>query len=178
MSKPSQPLLSQGVLLSSTCVPLSRCLHFSNDLVLSFLLPTATCAFQLCAISSPLLSNCPTFCSIHHGRVYSRLVHFQIVHYPGEFMITFPYGYHAGFNNGYNCAESTNFATKRWIEYGKRCVLVRIASSVSYAIYLQLSDFSVLRHRPDSRSFRAHPRYFVSIRVTGLHLEAKCIPVC
>ncbi|XP_038616150.1 lysine-specific demethylase 4A [Tachyglossus aculeatus] len=41
----------------------------------------------------------------------------------GEFMITFPYGYHAGFNHGFNCAESTNFATLRWIEYGKQSVL-------------------------------------------------------
>ena len=34
-------------------------------------------------------------------------------------MITFPYGYHSGYNHGYNCAESTNFASERWIEYGK-----------------------------------------------------------
>ena len=35
------------------CVPLSRCLHFSHDLVSSFVFPTAACAFQVCAISSP-----------------------------------------------------------------------------------------------------------------------------
>ncbi|XP_077936761.1 lysine-specific demethylase 4C isoform X10 [Gasterosteus aculeatus] len=43
----------------------------------------------------------------------------KITQEPGEFMITFPYGYHAGFNHGFNCAESTNFATVRWIDYGK-----------------------------------------------------------
>ncbi|EDV23010.1 uncharacterized protein TRIADDRAFT_27796 [Trichoplax adhaerens] len=43
----------------------------------------------------------------------------KITQEQGEFMITFPYAYHAGFNHGYNCAESTNFATERWIDYGK-----------------------------------------------------------
>jgi hypothetical protein len=45
----------------------------------------------------------------------------QAVQREGEFMITFPKGYHWGFNCGLNIAESTNFATERWIEYGKRC---------------------------------------------------------
>ena len=38
----------------------------------------------------------------------------------GQFIITFPYGYHSGFNAGLNCAESTNFASVRWIDFGKR----------------------------------------------------------
>lgn len=50
----------------------------------------------------------------------------QVTQEAGEFMITFPYGYHAGFNHGFNCAESTNFATRRWIEYGKQAVLVSL----------------------------------------------------
>lgn len=46
----------------------------------------------------------------------------KITQEEGEIMITFPYGYHAGFNHGFNCAESTNFATTRWVEYGKRAI--------------------------------------------------------
>uniref|UniRef100_A0A1A9ZI33 [histone H3]-trimethyl-L-lysine(9) demethylase n=1 Tax=Glossina pallidipes TaxID=7398 RepID=A0A1A9ZI33_GLOPL len=44
----------------------------------------------------------------------------KITQEAGEIMITFPFGYHTGFNHGFNCAESTNFAMERWIEYGKR----------------------------------------------------------
>jgi hypothetical protein len=41
------------------------------------------------------------------------------VHNQGEFMITYPYGYHAGFNYGYNLAESVNFALDDWFPIGK-----------------------------------------------------------
>uniref|UniRef100_A0A4W3GT10 [histone H3]-trimethyl-L-lysine(9) demethylase n=1 Tax=Callorhinchus milii TaxID=7868 RepID=A0A4W3GT10_CALMI len=79
----------------------------------------------------------------------------------GEFMITFPYGYHAGFNHGFNCAESTNFATLRWIEYGKLAVLcscrkdmVKISMDVfvrkfqpeRYRLWKMGKDTSVIDH--------------------------------
>ena len=38
----------------------------------------------------------------------------QVLQYPNEFIITFPKGYHGGFNTGFNINEATNFATKYW----------------------------------------------------------------
>jgi JmjC domain, hydroxylase len=55
-----------------------------------------------------------------HGVAFSTCVQHQ-----GEFVITFPRAFHAGFNHGFNIAESTNFATPRWFEVAltsKRCV--------------------------------------------------------
>ncbi|KAL1391851.1 hypothetical protein HDK64DRAFT_262630 [Phyllosticta capitalensis] len=43
----------------------------------------------------------------------------KLIHYEGEFVLTYPYGYHSGYNIGYNCAESVNFATEQWLEFGR-----------------------------------------------------------
>ncbi|KAF9530073.1 JmjC domain, hydroxylase-domain-containing protein [Crepidotus variabilis] len=44
----------------------------------------------------------------------------SLVQRAGEFVITYPRGYHAGFNLGFNCAESVNFALDSWIEMGRK----------------------------------------------------------
>ncbi|KAJ3024693.1 UNVERIFIED_CONTAM: hypothetical protein HDU68_007873 [Siphonaria sp. JEL0065] len=40
----------------------------------------------------------------------------------GEFIVTFPRSYHAGFNQGLNFAEAVNFALPSWLPYGLSCV--------------------------------------------------------
>ena len=59
-------------------------------------------------LASPTLlsqSSCRPNCLVQHER---------------EFVITYPRGYHAGFNLGFNCAESVNFALESWIDLGRK----------------------------------------------------------
>ncbi|XP_066576461.1 lysine-specific demethylase 4C isoform X2 [Amia ocellicauda] len=85
----------------------------------------------------------------------------KITQEAGDFMITFPYGYHAGFNHGFNCAESTNFASVRWIDYGKiakQCTCSKDMVKISmdpfvkrfqpdrYQVWKQGKDVSAIDH--------------------------------
>uniref|UniRef100_A0A182NZJ9 [histone H3]-trimethyl-L-lysine(9) demethylase n=1 Tax=Anopheles epiroticus TaxID=199890 RepID=A0A182NZJ9_9DIPT len=84
----------------------------------------------------------------------------KITQEENEIMITFPFGYHAGFNHGFNCAESTNFAMPRWIEYGKRAAQCYCSSDMVKI----LMDTFVKRFQPeryeswmDGSDFGPHP---------------------
>ncbi|XP_029116101.1 lysine-specific demethylase JMJ13 isoform X2 [Elaeis guineensis] len=43
---------------------------------------------------------------------------YKAVQGPGEFIITFPRAYHAGFSHGFNCGEAVNFAVGDWFPFG------------------------------------------------------------
>lgn len=55
----------------------------------------------------------------------------------GEFMLTFPRAYHAGFNAGFNVAESVNFASFRWLEFG-RCA--KSCSCEQYSVRIDVDE--------------------------------------
>ncbi|XP_072219132.1 lysine-specific demethylase 4A isoform X2 [Leuresthes tenuis] len=93
----------------------------------------------------------------------------KITQEAGEFMVTFPYAYHAGFNHGFNCAESTNFATERWIEYGKQAVLCSCRKDM-----VKISmDVFVKKYQPDRYEQWLARRHMVPIDHSRPTPEAK-----
>jgi chemotaxis protein histidine kinase CheA len=44
----------------------------------------------------------------------------KVVQHAQEFVITYPFGYHSGYNLGFNCAESVNFALESWLDIGRK----------------------------------------------------------
>lgn len=67
------------------------------------------------------------------------------VQQPGEFVVTFPGSYHAGFNHGFNIAEATNFATPRWLtdlaRKAKRCVCR------PHSVYINIDELETIYRR-------------------------------
>ncbi|KAH8105461.1 JmjC-domain-containing protein [Cristinia sonorae] len=60
-----------------------------------------------------------------------------LVQRQGEFVITYPKGYHAGFNLGFNCAESVNFALDSWLDLGRKA---KICTCVNYSVRIDVDQ--------------------------------------
>lgn len=69
----------------------------------------------------------------------------RITQEKGEFMITFPYSYHSGYNHGFNIAEATNFATEYWVEFGKWASKCQCTDE---SVKISMQTF-VKRYQPD-----------------------------
>lgn len=84
---------------------------------------------------------------------------------PGEFMITFPYGYHCGYNHGFNCAESTNFAIERWINYGKyssKCYCTPDAVKIDMDIFVKTYQPEIYELWKQGKDPTPHPEFNLS----------------
>ncbi|XP_059434772.1 lysine-specific demethylase JMJ13-like [Corylus avellana] len=68
-------------------------------------------AFELLAEKTTMFP--PSILLEHNVPVY------KAVQMPGEFVITFPRAYHAGFSHGFNCGEAVNFASGDWFPMGE-----------------------------------------------------------
>ncbi|KAI3647770.1 hypothetical protein MP228_007991 [Amoeboaphelidium protococcarum] len=66
----------------------------------------------------------------------------------GEIILTFPHGYHSGFNMGYNCAESVNFALPRWLQIG---AYAQSCSCVQDSVKIDVEAVFNVRIKPISK---------------------------
>ncbi|KAI0357046.1 hypothetical protein OH77DRAFT_1422521 [Trametes cingulata] len=81
-----------------------------------------------------------------------------LVQQAGEFVITFPRGYHAGFNLGFNCAESVNFALESWIDIGRKA---KACGCVNFSVRIDVDKLlrdRAAENREVYRQNKKHPR--------------------
>nr|AHZ89706.1 early flowering 6 [Dimocarpus longan] len=78
----------------------------------------------------------------------------RLVQNPGEFVVTFPRAYHAGFSHGFNCGEAANFGTPQWLKVAKEAAVRRAAMNylpmLSHQQLLYLLTMSFVSRVPRS----------------------------
>ncbi|CAJ0585544.1 unnamed protein product, partial [Mesorhabditis spiculigera] len=95
--------------------------------------------------------RCPTFARHKSIIISPELLRLHNIKYgtmiqrANEFILTFPQGYHMGFNSGYNCAESTNFASPRWIDFGMNST---VCECDAHPVTIDMRNYA-LRYRPE-----------------------------
>ncbi|KAF8689227.1 hypothetical protein HU200_042015 [Digitaria exilis] len=111
---------------------------------------------------------------------------YKAVQRPGEFVITFPRSYHAGFSHGFNCGEAVNFAIGDWFPLGslasKRYALLNrtplLAHEELLCRYAVLMSQKLLTCDPRSLDKSEHPysQYCVKscfVRLMRFHRRAR-----
>jgi hypothetical protein len=83
----------------------------------------------------------------------------RLVQHEGEFVLTFPFAYHSGYNLGFNCAESINFALNDWIPIGRKaesckCINDSVKIDVEAIFECSKSNAEPTETRSRSRSQR------------------------
>eukprot|EP00850_Spirogloea_muscicola_P014103 SM000099S25209 [mRNA] locus=s99:210318:215416:+ [translate_table: standard] len=83
----------------------------------------------------------------------------------GEFVVTFPRAYHAGFSHGFNCGEAVNFAMEDWFPFGA-------AACQRYQLLKRLLLFSYEDLLCKEAAAIAASKLDVSDAIPGSHLHA------
>lgn len=54
---------------------------------------------------------------------------------PGEFILTFPASYHAGFSPGFNVGEAVNFSAPSWMDYTEKAMRIYLATKEKVPVF-------------------------------------------
>lgn len=77
----------------------------------------------------------------------------KTTHHAREFVVVGPGAYHAGFNHGYNLAESVNFATRSWVPIGAKagyCTCQEDSVKIDMRLFVRYMDPELAQEVMDS----------------------------